>query len=68
MNPDQIIVGTPVTYYSVIAENGAKSYPLHTYITSEPWKMNSGEIVCKIEGRAGGVSIKHLEPNNHGKQ
>ena len=31
-----------------------------TVVRSAPWALGHGEIVLKIEGRAGGVSIKHL--------
>jgi hypothetical protein len=32
-----------------------------TRIRSVPWRLGHGEIVVKVDGRAGGVSIGHLE-------
>ncbi len=61
MTKSQTIPGTPVTYYGVIKANGEKFDPFITKIASEPWDLGHGETVCKIEGKSGGVSIKHLE-------
>lgn len=61
MKKQQIKVGTEVIYWSVIS-NVRKFYPKLTKITSEPWALGSGHLVCKVEGIAGGVCIDHLEP------
>lgn len=35
-----------------------------TVIRSEPWLLGHGAAVVKVEGRSGGVSIKHVFPLN----
>ena len=62
MNANQIIVGTPVIYWSVILENGNRILPKKTEITSEAWELGSGQVVCKVKGVSGGVAISHLDP------
>lgn len=62
MKKGEIKIGTPVTYWDVITDEGEKLFPLETEITSEPWELGHGETVCKVQGKSGGVSIKHLEP------
>lgn len=61
MKTEEVIVGTKVNYYSVITDDGSKLGKKSTEIMSEPWILGSGEIVCKVKGIVGGVSIKHLE-------
>jgi len=48
--------GMKVRYYPVADE------PEHieTRTRSEAWTLGNGHPVVKVEGRAGGVSIKHL--------
>lgn len=50
-------VGSDVVYTPV------KGWPEreHTKVRSLPWALGHGAIVVKIESRAGGVSIDHLE-------
>lgn len=61
MQKHEIKVGTPVIYWGVIKENGEKISPLKTVITSESWELGHGQTVCKIDGKSGGVCIKHLD-------
>lgn len=61
MTEEQIKIGTPVIYWGIIKENGERFEPLKTEITSEAWKLGHGELVCKVKGKSGGVSIKHLD-------
>jgi hypothetical protein len=61
MKSSEIKIGVPVIYWAVIKENGDRFYPTESTIRSEAWMIAGGEIVCKIEGKAGGVSIKNLE-------
>jgi hypothetical protein len=61
MKSNQIKIGTPVIYWGVISEKGERSYPFKTTIESEPWELGGGETVCKVAGKRGGVSIKHLD-------
>lgn len=60
MELTEIKIGTPVTYYAIVKEDGSKYDPFETEITSEPWEIGK-EIVCKVKGKSGGVSIKHLK-------
>lgn len=64
MEPEEIIIGTPVIYWGVVKSNGQKLCPTETVIESEPWKLGHGEMVCKVKGKSGGVSISHLELKN----
>ena len=41
LTKEQIIIGTPVIYWSVIDEKGEKHLPLETIITSESWALGS---------------------------
>lgn len=61
MKTSQIVIGTPVTYWKIIKHDGRKLLPIETKITSESWKLGHGEVVCKVEGISGGVSIRHLD-------
>ena len=49
-----------VTYWAVIDENGNRSEPFISTITSGPWEA-CGTWVCNIHGKSGGVDIEHLE-------
>lgn len=60
MEPEEIIIGTPVIYYSTIMNDGRKLGPFPTVITSEPWEIG-GQMCCKVKGKSGAVSIRHLE-------
>ena len=62
MNAIEVKVGMPVIYWGVIKDNGQRFDPLKTVITSEPWKLGHGEDVCKVAGKSGGVSLRHLDP------
>ena len=62
MTREEIKIGTPVIYWGVIKDNEERFYPLKTEIISNTWELGHGEIVCKVKGRSGGVSIKHLDP------
>lgn len=62
MKVDEVKIGTPVIYWLIIDKNGQGSHPFETEITSEPWQLGSGEIVCKVKGKTGGISIRHLQP------
>lgn len=50
-------VGTTVKYHPIIG--GAEF--IETKTRSEAWHLGHGEAVVKIEGRAGGVSLRALE-------
>ena len=60
MKEKEIIPGTPVIFWGVIKSDGSKSEPLQTVITSEPWEVG-GQMCCKVKGKSGCVSIKHLD-------
>lgn len=51
-------IGTPCTYYPVKPFRVEEA--LHTRIRSEPWALGHGQIMVKVEGKAGGVAIEHL--------
>ena len=51
-------IGTEVRYYPVMGLKHHKD----TCITSDPWELGHGDIVVKIVGVAGGVSIDHIKP------
>ena len=53
----QFPIGQIVHYYPV----KGRSMHVVAQIRSEPWALGHGEIVIKINGRTGGVSIDHLE-------
>ncbi len=63
MNRQDATIGTPVIYWGVIKDNGEKFEPFRTTITSDVWELGHGEPVCKIAGRSGGFTLRHLEPN-----
>lgn len=50
-------VGAKVKYYPLIAN---KKNFLEGAVTSEPWIV-CGEVVLKVSGTVGGLSIDHLE-------
>jgi hypothetical protein len=63
MRKSEIEVGTPVIYWGIIKkETGERFNPFKTVISSEPWELGSGETVCKVVGKSGGVAISHLDP------
>lgn len=53
-------VGTKVRYYPVAGENNYEE----SVVRSSAWALGHGELVVKINGRAGGVAISHLEFND----
>lgn len=61
MSEQQVQIGLVVTYYPVIDDKGVKHDPFKTTVRSMPWKLGSGELVCLVNGKTGGVSLKHLE-------
>lgn len=61
MKEQDIIIGTKVFYYPVIPDDSTFPRPKKTIITSKPWKLGHGEVVCKVRGITGCVSIKHLK-------
>ena len=50
-------IGTPVRYFPIKGVGES----IVTKTRSEAWALGHGEVVVKIEGRAGGVCISHLE-------
>lgn len=50
-------IGRAVRYFPI---DGEPEF-VTSVITSQPWALGHGEIVTKIAGRRGGVSISHLE-------
>lgn len=61
MHESDIQIGKAVIYYAAII-GGEKLYPRQTRIRSAVWPLGSGELVCKVDGIVGGVSLAHLEP------
>lgn len=51
-------VGTRVRYFPIAGEPAYEE----TCTRSKAWQLGSGHSVVKVEGRAGGVSLRHLEP------
>lgn len=53
-------IGSRCRYYPVLPadENAFEE----SVIRSEPWLLGHGAAVVNIEGRSGGVSIKHIFP------
>jgi hypothetical protein len=49
--------GTPVLFWpgSQLAE------PLKSRTRGEAWALPSGEAVVRVEGRAGGIALSHIE-------
>lgn len=60
MKIEEIIIGTPITYYGVITDEGEKLYPVESEITTGPRWVGT-ELVCEIKDVIGVVSIEHLE-------
>ncbi len=54
-------IGTPVRFFPVICDARDLENFEDAEVRSEPWAMG-GQIVVKITGRAGGVSVQHLTP------
>jgi len=51
-------VGTDVIYYPI----AGRKYPYVIAKTrSKAWELGSGHPVVKIEGKPGGVSLRHIE-------
>jgi hypothetical protein len=50
-------MGRSVKYFPIAGEAAFH----FASIRSEPWALGHGAIVIKITGRAGGVSVDHLE-------
>jgi hypothetical protein len=48
--------GSPVLYYPV----AGRPESAKTVTRSKAWTLDSGQVVVKIEGRAGGVSVNHI--------
>lgn len=61
MEKSEIKIGIPVIYWGVIKSNGEKLLPKRSTITSEVWESPSGEEMCMIADKSGGVLISHLE-------
>lgn len=60
MEANEIKIGMPVIYWGII-KDGKRFDPLKTVITSESWKLGDEEV-CRVAGKSGGVSLKHLDP------
>lgn len=56
-------VGTPCRYYPL---RGEPEF-LETKIRSEPWVLAHGDVIVKVEGKAGGVLIDHITPSPSGR-
>lgn len=50
-------MGRTVKFYPVAGRPAFQQ----TSIRSKPWALGSGAIVISVTGRAGGVSVDHLE-------
>lgn len=61
MKEQEIILGTPVRYWSIIMADGTKLDPIDTTITSTVWHVGGGHPVCSVADVKGCVSIDHLE-------
>ena len=59
----EVVPFTEVIYWRYVDDDGNKEDPVKTYITTEPWKLGSGEYVCRLKSFSSAVSIKHLEIN-----
>lgn len=51
-----IKLGMAVNYHRIVGRD--ECVPM--YIASEPWKLGHGEVVVKLDGKAGGVSLMAL--------
>jgi hypothetical protein len=60
MSKEIFNIGDKVIYYSVII-NEEKLFPKETEIISNAWQTMSGDVIIKVKGVSGGVSIRHLE-------
>ncbi len=49
--------GTPVYFWPGIRLNE----PLKSRTRGEAWALPSGEAVVRVEGRAGGIALSHIE-------
>ncbi len=56
----RFVVGQPVVYTPVRGRE-ATIPPLVTTTRSEAWELGGGTVVVAIKGRAGGVSLAHLD-------
>ena len=54
-------IGTPCVYYPTKPFRPDEA--LHTHILSEPWELGHGQVVVKVEGKAGGVCVEHVVLN-----
>lgn len=50
-------IGTKVYFYPIKGTSVAEK----TEVRSAPWELGHGEVVVKVKGKAGGVSVDHLE-------
>ena len=50
-------IGTKVKYFPIFGEDKFEE----TEIRSAAWALGHGELVIKVNGRAGGVVVSHLE-------
>jgi hypothetical protein len=61
MKLEKVKIGTRVIYYPFKRDDGSLfGTPYNTVIISEPWQLGTGDPVCKIEGKSGGILISHL--------
>jgi hypothetical protein len=49
--------GTPVLFWPGVRLNE----PLKSRTRGEAWALPSGEAVVRVEGRAGGIALSHIE-------
>lgn len=54
-------VGTPCRYFPVLP--CAPDRFERATIRSQPWVVGGDEVIVKITGRTGGVSINHIMPD-----
>lgn len=57
---DDLKIGQKVIYFEVMGDDGPKSEPIQTKITSECWEV-CGSMLVKIDGKSGGVDIQHIQ-------
>ncbi len=53
---EQHLIGTKIRYYLVSGQSEFHE----TETRSEAWELGHGEPVVLVQGRSGGVSLKHL--------
>ncbi len=59
-------IGTPVRYYPIVGYGELdEREAFETVIRSEPWLLGHGAPVVKIQGRAGGVLISHIQKTDN---